>query len=407
MVLDVGTIFLTTALVSLLIGGIQLLAYVRLQEKALAYWALTSLSFGLGCALFAIRELLPLPVSVLVGNGLVFLGLGFLSAGIRVFDGLRARTDTVLGVAALGVTALALTLPFGNLLGLRVTIVSLVVAFWALAASVALLRTPRGSPILSRLVSAYLLMGLAALHFSRAIAVQVGLLSPAASVNGPTQALALLIALSLGVAWSLGSLFMVLDRMASHDDLTGLANRRTTLMRARTLMEEAAAKRRPLSVLMADLDHFKSINDRFGHQLGDAVLRAFAQVAHQALRAGDLMGRYGGEEFCVVLPGADARAACVVAERLRAAAQDCLAQVDGQDTGATITIGTASFDGRDGSHADILWLINAADGALYDGKTRGRNRVESAPLPPPLAVEEPRSSVFAGPPPAIQARGAR
>lgn len=382
--LDVPTIYLTSAVIGLLISGMQAVAYTRLDTPALLYWAMSNFAFGLGCAIFSVREQLPSPFSLLIANGLIFLGLGLLSTGIRVFDGRNPRVDTVLLGVSLGMGALTLNAIFGGAPAGRAVIVSLVVAFWALAAGATLARNPQGAPILSRLVSAGLLMAFALLHFCRALAVQLGLLPAEAAISGPMQALALLAGLSLGVAWSLGSLFMVLDRIASHDDLTGLANRRTTLRRARALLEEANAKRRPMSVLMADLDHFKSINDRFGHQLGDAVLRTFAHAAQEALRAGDLMGRYGGEEFCVVLPGADARAARLVAERLRNVAQEALTHVEGRETHATITIGTASYEASGPTSHDVMGLINAADNALYDGKTAGRNRVASADLSAPL-----------------------
>lgn len=391
MELDVQTIFLTAAVIGLLIAGMQMLAYARLEAPALAYWAMSNFALGTGCAILALRDQLPAAPSTLLANGLTFVGLGLLSTGVRVFDGRRPRLDTVFAGAAAGVGALAFSYSFDNHLAVRVTIVSLVIAFWALAAGAALARSPRGAPILSRLVSAALLMAFAVLHFCRAGAVQFGLLPADAALSGPMQALALLAGLSLGVAWSLGSLFMVLDRMASHDDLTGLANRRTTLRRARLLFEDAMVKRRPLSVLMADLDNFKSINDRFGHQLGDSVLRTFARTAHQALRAGDLMGRYGGEEFCVVLPGADARAARVVAERLRAVVQESLANVEGKDTCATVTIGTASLETSGQGRDDVMRLINAADSALYEGKTLGRNRVASAKQEASLLFDAPHA----------------
>lgn len=146
------------------------------------------------------------------------------------------------------------------------------------------------------------------------------------------------------------------------------------------MFEEAHTQRRAISVLMLDLDHFKAINDRFGHQVGDAVLQRFAEVASQGVRARDLIGRIGGEEFCVILPGADARAAVEVAERLRLLAERELASVAHCPTGTTVTIGCSTLTPEQYDVASMTALIKEADDALYFAKAQGRNRVLSASL---------------------------
>ena len=124
---------------------------------------------------------------------------------------------------------------------------------------------------------------------------------------------------------------------------------------------------------MFDLDHFKSINDTFGHAIGDKALHLFAATASASMRACDIVGRFGGEEFVALLPGtiADAK---VVAERVRKAFQTAGATVAGCDLNATVSVGAAS--GRPGT--DIVALLAAADAALYRAKANGRNRVEAA-----------------------------
>jgi diguanylate cyclase (GGDEF)-like protein len=142
---------------------------------------------------------------------------------------------------------------------------------------------------------------------------------------------------------------------------------------------------------MFDLDHFKSINDRYGHAIGDEALRVFATTVNGSLRASDVVARFGGEEFIAILPGslADAR---VAAERVRLAFQAAAGTVAGKPLAATVSIGAAST----GLCADIATLIAAADSALYLAKSNGRNRVEgveqSAPVPagaPPLVPAAP------------------
>ena len=125
--------------------------------------------------------------------------------------------------------------------------------------------------------------------------------------------------------------------------------------------------------MVFDLDYFKKINDRFGHAIGDEALRLFATVAGANMRASDILGRLGGEEFVAILPGSVTDAA-VAAERVRAAFEAAGVTVADQPVGATVSIGVAS--GEPG--ADVLAMMAAADGALYRAKENGRNRVELA-----------------------------
>jgi diguanylate cyclase (GGDEF)-like protein len=129
------------------------------------------------------------------------------------------------------------------------------------------------------------------------------------------------------------------------------------------------------SVLALDVDHFKSINDRYGHEAGDHVLRRVAEATRGALREGDHLGRVGGEEFTAVLPGASAQAAAQVAERLRSAVERTeFSDLDPALT-VTISVGIAVWDAADG---DFAGALRRADESLYRAKAAGRNRVEIA-----------------------------
>ena len=161
------------------------------------------------------------------------------------------------------------------------------------------------------------------------------------------------------------------------DPLTGLLNRRAFLQDAEALMQQQIARDRPIGVLLIDLDHFKSINDRFGHAVGDKVLQIFAKTARTNLRQTDLVGRLGGEEFTVVLADASIDNAYLVADRLRKAFAAAAAVLDGEALYATASIGVSVIvDPRQ----DLAKLITLADQALYLAKARGRNRVEVAPI---------------------------
>lgn len=168
-----------------------------------------------------------------------------------------------------------------------------------------------------------------------------------------------------------------LETKASKDALTGLLNR--ALLDERVMRQFAQATRFdvPLSVLFLDIDHFKKINDAFGHQSGDAVLKALAGLLNEGTRATDIVGRYGGEEFVVILPGTPADGAGLVAERLRAKIAEASIPVKDQMIGITISIGIATQVGS-APYADAGDLLEAADQALYAAKNGGRNRAVAA-----------------------------
>ncbi|WP_417496728.1 PleD family two-component system response regulator [Maricaulis sp.] len=164
--------------------------------------------------------------------------------------------------------------------------------------------------------------------------------------------------------------------MAITDPLTGLHNRRYIASRLHQAIESSNHGGAPVSLLIADIDHFKSINDRFGHEGGDYVLRGFAERLLRDLRALDLAARYGGEEFVIVMPGAGLAEARAASERLRASiASEPFRVGDGQTTPVTVSIGCAQAMAGETAES----LLRRADEALYIAKGEGRNRVEAAP----------------------------
>ncbi len=165
---------------------------------------------------------------------------------------------------------------------------------------------------------------------------------------------------------------------AQTDALTGLFNRGALLERLERELERSRRYGRSLTVIFFDLDRFKSINDTYGHQFGDRVLRDLARIATQAVRSIDLVGRYGGEEFIAVLPETDGAQALIVAERLRiSVARHRLDLPSGEEVRATISAGVAVFP-ADATTMDTL--IRIADTALYAAKAGGRNQVHYEPV---------------------------
>jgi diguanylate cyclase (GGDEF)-like protein len=166
-----------------------------------------------------------------------------------------------------------------------------------------------------------------------------------------------------------------LDRRANEDALTRLANRHSIETELPRLIEAAAVTDRPLSLAVLDIDHFKHVNDTWGHSVGDEVLVAMAGLLRRSSRAGDLAGRYGGEEFLLALPGQGPEAAYEVCQRVRRSVQDHDWSSIRPGLRVTISIGVCAAEPGD----DVRELVERADERLYRAKRSGRNRVEAYP----------------------------
>lgn len=213
-----------------------------------------------------------------------------------------------------------------------------------------------------------------------------------------TQSHAMLFSIRLGVALialapltvacvmaSRNQLLQKYEHLASYDPLSGQLNRRAFYERASALLAEPGTRNHPVAALMLDIDHFKRVNDTFGHAGGDQVLAAVARRAGSALREGDLFGRIGGEEFAALLPACGVDAAMAIAERLRRDIADASVEIDADRTlSVTVSIGVTTV-AQGPCKADAL--LRAADKALYRAKEGGRNGVEyeDFAVPPPVA----------------------
>lgn len=171
----------------------------------------------------------------------------------------------------------------------------------------------------------------------------------------------------------------LLLELAQTDPLTRLYNRRHLYEKLDVELNRCFRGNNPLSLIMADIDHFKRVNDTFGHQMGDEVLTKVADLLQEQLRTYDLAARYGGEEFCLVLPETDLDAASSVAERIRQQVEEMILPAPMENHKLTISFGVAAYDGTiDGSIDEI---IRFADDALYEAKNSGRNRVKEKEIP--------------------------
>ncbi len=194
---------------------------------------------------------------------------------------------------------------------------------------------------------------------------------------------------------------VALEQLANHDPLSGCLNRRAFFALGQALFDRARFDGSALVCVMADIDHFKRINDTWGHGVGDQAIQRFSQLLRQQVRPGDLLGRYGGEEFCMVLPGADADRGRGLAEVLRQAVASN--NGEGLDPGPQLAM-SASFGVAviDSAVADLAGLIDLADRAMYVAKKSGRNQVVvfradleaglAAPALPPALPETPQKA---------------
>lgn len=151
--------------------------------------------------------------------------------------------------------------------------------------------------------------------------------------------------------------------LSEKDELTRLYNRRFIFNLLKSSIETAYRHNQTMSVIIADIDYFKKVNDTYGHSAGDAVLFSVAKIIADNIRISDVVGRWGGEEFLIVCPNTDILSAVILADRIRLRVE--------KETNSTISLGVAEYYKN-----DILQLIDSADKALYAAKQRGRNRVE-------------------------------
>lgn len=173
------------------------------------------------------------------------------------------------------------------------------------------------------------------------------------------------------------SLEMELRLLANRDALTGISNRRAILETLQREMDRRSRTQEPTAVIFCDLDHFKRVNDVYGHLAGDDVLREVTRRMTANLRPYDAFGRYGGEELLVVLPNCGTEGALVVAERMRAAVAGAAVSTQYGEIAVTVSMGVAAAE--EPAPTTLAALLQRADGALYQAKENGRNRITVAP----------------------------
>jgi len=349
-----------------------------LQHRTLPALGLWGLAFALGCiavGLIGARGHIPDLFSIVVANTFLAVAYGVMWNAARKFDGRLLLVPESLAGAALWLAAMLIPAWYASPAA-RASLIMLIGIVYTLLTAFELWRA-RGDGLKSRWLAVALLVLHAASLPLRVPLVAGWVGTPPARAHLLTFILFESMLLAMAGAYLFGSL--VRERIASGykhaasvDPLTGVANRRAFLHQGGRLLQRARADGRVHSLLLFDLDQFKSINDEFGHAAGDAVLVTFCNITTDQLRPGDLFGRIGGEEFACLLVGASATDAVIVAERIRFAFEAAQHVSGKRSFGATVSVGIA---GGSNEHADLPSLLLSADRALYQAKKDGRNRV--------------------------------
>jgi diguanylate cyclase (GGDEF)-like protein len=176
----------------------------------------------------------------------------------------------------------------------------------------------------------------------------------------------------IGISLERARLFREVQELALTDPLTGLSNRRSLFELGRIEFARAHRMNRPFCCMMLDIDHFKQVNDNYGHQTGDLVLLEIANCCKSSVREVDLVGRYGGEELVILMPETNLKTALQVAERLRRSIAENPLEISGRKLSLTVSIGVAQ---KDDNTLELETLLARADQAMYIAKHKGRNRV--------------------------------
>jgi diguanylate cyclase (GGDEF)-like protein len=377
--LDIGTLFVIATCVTSLLGVFLLFAYLQDRIPALAWWGAAYLIGGASGAIWRLGDQISPPLPQGTANVLLFVAVGMIWSAARLFHG-RSISWGGMFLGA-GIWLVACSLPaFTNSAACRVVASSLIVATYTFLIAAELWRERR-KPLIRRWPAIFVPMLHGVIFLFPMVLATQSLNSDGS--NTPASGWVAVFAIEI-VLYVVGAAFIVLmlakDRTvraykaaAETDQLSGLLNRRGFFAAAATLMEGNKAALQPVSILAFDLDHFKSINDSFGHGTGDAMLQLFANVARKTMRAGDVIGRLGGEEFVAILSGTLAEAS-IAAERVRSAFETATNDLDALGIPATVSIGVACGS----PNAAIELLIARADAALYRAKANGRNRIELA-----------------------------
>jgi diguanylate cyclase (GGDEF)-like protein len=377
MLLDISTLYLVSTMMAAMLGGMLLFFGAQESIPALKWWGTAYLLGAASVALWTLAGDALGRLPLLAVNAAGFVACGMVWNASRVFHGRKPNLPgLVLGAMAWVAAAVTLAPEAAEL---RMTIGAGIVAVYA-ALTASELWTERRRT-LQRRWPAIVVPVLHGLVLMLPILLGDFLRPQDAAFNGSIWLKVFSVELVLYAVGTVFVIFMLVSERAvtvhktaaSMDPLTGMFNRRGFSEASARVIEREANAGRPVTVLIFDIDHFKSINDRFGHPAGDEILKLFSAIVINTLRITDLSGRIGGEEFAALLP-CSLEEGVLAAERVRETFAASGIAVDEGPVDTTVSIGVAG--GPAGTELEVL--LASADTALYQAKRGGRNRVEAA-----------------------------
>ena len=405
--LDINTLFMVTIYVEAILGLLLLFAWVQnIAIRAVAWWGFAHLIRACSIVLFGMYGSAPDLITIDLANALLFTSFAVTWTGARVFDGRPVEPVYLVTGAVLWLLICRLPV-LADALVMRALIATGIITGYTWLTAYEFWRG-RSEPLVSRWPAIFMLFAHGSLFLLRTPLIALLPTSVSSRVYGSVWLTVLsfeALLFTISIAFIL--LAMAKERTelrhrtaAMVDPLTGVANRRSFMQDAAQLAKRHLVDPRPTAVLLIDLDHFKSINDRFGHALGDRALELFALTARQSVRSADLLGRLGGEEFAAILADMSRDKAVAVAERIRSSFAEAALEVDNRPLGATVSIGVVYCEEP---VLDVHELLAQADQALYFAKENGRNRVEVATLDMLLKHKAENAARTAAPAPPAEA----
>jgi diguanylate cyclase (GGDEF)-like protein len=383
MALDVGTLLTVLLIVCAVLTA--LLALTWAQSRSVPAFGIWTICFGLctlAAGLLAARDRLPGLLAIDIANALRFAAFGLAWHAVRRLGGKQGSWFVALMPAATWVAALAFLMLDGAGIKTRILASAPVMVGYALGLTFELWRAAPRFRWIARPAAIVLGVHAAifALRFVMALFGSDSFLVETAIVTGPLSPFAILEMLVVAIAIAFLLLSAAKEEVGMRhrqaaliDPLTGVGNRRGFDSEVERIFADAMRKDGPMALILFDLDHFKEINDNFGHPAGDRILRTLTRTVAAHLRPDDVLGRLGGDEFGILLADTRIEQAQILAERVRRAVAAMVVRTD-PTVRFTVSIGVAGL--RQGESPDILF--ERADAALYRAKACGRNRVESA-----------------------------